>query len=242
MRFNSDLNVVLAFCVFAVGVLALLHWADHSGWRLAQPSSAGGVRSWINGFLPGTRLSSVTLGIMGGCLTVYAAAVLATSRRIGMDLGLVCLALLVVLLLLSSWKAERSLQWFERAAAYISVVLLVYLDQTMPHKPILLTDLSWIIIGITGAAALVRFWVSQRGSFELTTLDLIVIFIALVLPNLPGSITLPPDLPGGIAKAVILLYVVEMLLTINFKHLIPRVFLVVTLAVVAGRALIGFTT
>jgi hypothetical protein len=92
-------------------------------------------------------------------------------------------------------------------------------------------------VAITAAAALVRFWLSPTRRFELTTLDFIVLFIALVLPNLPGSIGLPVDLPGGIAKAVILLYVVEMLLTIGFERLMPRVFLVVTLAVIAARAL-----
>jgi hypothetical protein len=97
-------------------------------------------------------------------------------------------------------------------------------------------------VGITGAAALVRFWVSPTRRFELTTLDLIVLFIALVLPNLPGSIALPADLPGGIAKAVILLYVVEMLLTIDLKRLMPRMFLALTLAVIAGRALMGLST
>jgi hypothetical protein len=85
----------------------------------------------------------------------------------------------------------------------------------------------------------VRFWVSPTRRFELTTLDLIVLFIALVLPNLPGSIALPADLPGGIAKAVILLYVVEMLLTIDLQRLMPRMFLVATLVVIAGRALLG---
>jgi hypothetical protein len=145
--------------------------------------------------------------------------------------------MLVVLLLLSSWRAERSLRWFERAAAYMSVVLLVYLDQTMPHKPPLLSTLSWTCIGTTGAAALVRFWLSPARRFELTTLDLIVIFIALVLPNLPGSVALPADLPGGVAKAVILLYVVEMLLTIDLKRHVPRLVLALTLATIAGRAL-----
>ena len=71
---------------------------------------------------------------------------------------------------------------------------------------------------------------------------MIVIFVALVLPNLPGSLSLPADLPGGIAKAVILLYVVEMLLTVDLKRMMPRVFLALTLAVIAGRALIGFST
>ena len=240
LRFESDLDVIVAYVAFAATVLWLLHRASHSGWRLGQVELTG-FRRYLNGITPTARLPALALGIMTTCLVVYATTVLASSHRVGIDLGLMSLAMLVVLLALTSWKAERSLQWFDRAAAYISVVLLVYLDQTMPHKPPLMTTFSWTIVGITGVAAIVRFWFSPTRRFELTTLDLIVIFIALVLPNLPGSIALPADLPGGIAKALILLYVVEMLLTIDFKRLMPRVFLAVTLAVIAGRALISLS-
>jgi UDP-GlcNAc:undecaprenyl-phosphate/decaprenyl-phosphate GlcNAc-1-phosphate transferase len=239
LRFESDSEVVIAFCAFAGVVLGLLRRASQVGWRLNHLGQSGVFRRYINGFTPAARIPALALGVMTTCLVVYTTTVLASSRHVGVDLGLMCLAMLIVLLLLSSWKAHRSLQWFERAAAYISVVLLVYLDQTMPNKPQLLTTLSWTCVGITGAAALVRFWVSPTRRFELTTLDLIVLFVALVLPNLPGSIALPPDLPGGIAKAVILLYVVEMLLTIDFKRLMPRMFLALTLAVIAGRALLS---
>jgi UDP-GlcNAc:undecaprenyl-phosphate GlcNAc-1-phosphate transferase len=241
MRFESDLEVILAFATFAALLLGLLHLATVSRWHLGQVNAARGIRSYINAVLPGARLSALALGIMTSCLALYATVVLATSRHIGKDLGILCFAMLVVLLLLASWRAQASLRAFERAAAYVSVVLLVYLDQTMPAKPLLLTELSWTIIGITGVAAVVRFWLSQRGRFELTTLDLIVIFVALVVPNLPGSVALPPDLPGGIAKAVILLYVVEMLLNIDLKRLMPRVFLALTLIAIAARALIGLT-
>jgi hypothetical protein len=120
--------------------------------------------------------------------------------------------------------------------------MLVYLDQTMPHKPPLLVTLSWTFIGITGAAALIRFWLSPTRRFELTTLDVIVIFIAVVLPNLPGSMALPADLPGGVAKAVILLYVVEILFTVDLKRPTPRVVLCTTLAIIAGRALFSVST
>jgi UDP-GlcNAc:undecaprenyl-phosphate GlcNAc-1-phosphate transferase len=237
LRFESDSEVLIAFCVFAAVVLGLLRRASQRGWRLKYLGESGGIRRYINGFTPAARIPTLALGVMTTCLAIYATTVLASSRRVGADLGLMCFGMLIVLLLLSSWKAQRSLQWFERTATYISVVLLVYLDQTMPNKPPLLTTLSWTCVGITGAAALVRFWLSPTRRFELTTLDLIVLFIALVLPNLPGSIALPADLPGGIAKAVILLYVVEMLLTIDLKRLMPRMFLVLTLAVIAGRAL-----
>ena len=242
LRFESDSDVVIAFCVFAAVVLGLLRRAAHVGWRLSHlGDKSGGVRRYINGFTPATRIPALALGAMTTCLVVYATTVLASSRHVAVDLGVMCLGMLIVMLVLSWWKAQRSLQWFERAAAYVSVVLLVYLDQTVPHKPPFLTALSWTCVGIIGAAALVRFWLSPTRRFELTTLDLIVLFIGLVLPNLPGSIALPMDLPGGVAKAVILLYVVEMLLTTDLKRLMPRVFLVVTLGAVAGRALLSLS-
>jgi len=242
LRFESDSEVFVAFCVFACLVFGLLNRARQVGWRLTHlGGKSGGLRLYLNGFAPAARIPALALGVMATCLAVYATTVLASSRQVEVDLGLMSLAMLVVLLILSWWRAQRPLQWFERASAYISVLLLVYLDQTMPHRPPLLTTVSWTCIAITAVAALVRFWLSPTRRFELTALDLIVLFIALVLPNLPASISLPADLPGGLAKAVILLYVVEMLLTIDLTRLVPRMFLMVTLAVIAGRALLGVT-
>jgi len=78
-------------------------------------------------------------------------------------------------------------------------------------------------------------------SADATVNAVCVVFVALVLPNLPGSLQLPPDLPQGIAKSVILLYVVEMLLTFDLKRLMPRLILGVMLIAIAGRAFIGTT-
>jgi UDP-GlcNAc:undecaprenyl-phosphate GlcNAc-1-phosphate transferase len=242
LRFELDSEIVLAFCAFAGAVLGVLRWALASNWRLRQPHLNLSAIGPPNSALMAGRTGVLTLSVMAGCLGVYAVTVIVTSGHVGIDLGLLCIAMLVILLLLSSWRAERSLLWFERAAAYLSVVMLVYLDQTMPHKPPLLTTLSWTMVAVTGAAALLRFWFSPTRRFELTTLDVIVIFIAIVLPNLPGSIALPADLPGGVAKAVILLYVVEILLAVDLKRLMPRLILGGTLAMIAGRALFSIVT
>jgi len=242
LRFELDSEIVLTFCLFAAAVLGTLLWVTRSGWRLRQVEPATSIRSYINGFQAAARIPAVSVGVMGFCLIVYAMTVVVASGHVGVDVGLLCCGMLVALLLLSSRRPGQSFSWFERAAAYCSVVMLVYLDQTMPHKPPLLVTLSWTFIGITGAAALVRFWLSPTRRFELTTLDVIVIFIAVVLPNLPGSMALPADLPGGVAKAVILLYVVEILLTVDLKRPTPRVVLCTTLAIIAGRALLSVST
>jgi hypothetical protein len=123
---------------------------------------------------------------------------------------------------LSVARSERSRGWIDRVAAYVGVVMIVYLDQTAPAKSDLVTSISWTLLAITGAAALVRFWLSSAKRFEVTSLDVLVIFIAVVLPNLPGSVSLPADLPAGITKAVILLYVVEALLGLDLKRAAAR--------------------
>ena len=241
LRFESDGEVILAFCIFAVLVLGLLQWASAAGWRMPEAGPRGSLRHGMGAVIVSRQLPGIALGVMATCLAVYAATVVLETARVTLDVGVLSAGMLIALLLLTTWKVERTLQWFERTAAYVSVVLLVYLDQTTPHKPPLLSTASWTLIAITGGAAVARFCLSPTRRFEVTALDLLVVFIALVVPNLPGSIALPAELPAGIAKAVVLLYVVEMLLTIDFKGLIPRTFLAVTLAVIAGRALVGFT-
>jgi UDP-GlcNAc:undecaprenyl-phosphate GlcNAc-1-phosphate transferase len=239
MRFEADFEVVAVFCVFAAVVLGLLHLARSAGWHLHQLDSGGANRLRL-AFLPTmARLPSIALSLMLVCLVAYAATVLLAAHHVGKDLGVLSLGMLAILILLSAWKAREPLHWFERTAAYVSVVLLVYLDQTALHRSEALAAISWTLIGITGAAALARFWFSPTRRFEVTTLDLIVVFVALVLPNLPGSLQLPPDLPQGIAKAVILLYVVEMLLTVDLRRLMPRLMLSVMLVAIAGRAFLG---
>jgi hypothetical protein len=188
------------------------------------------------------RIPQIALVVMTTCLALYVATVLASSQHVSMDLGLMCLGMLALLLALSSRRAETSLLWFERVAAYISIVFLVYLDQTAVERVWGLTTLSWTLVAIIGMAALLRFWFSPPRRFEGTTLDLLVIVIAIMLPNLPGSVALPPGLSPGVAKAVILLYVIEMLLTVNFRRLLPRACLLFTLAIIAGRAFVGITT
>jgi UDP-GlcNAc:undecaprenyl-phosphate GlcNAc-1-phosphate transferase len=242
LRFHSDMEVLITFCLFAGLVLGLVHRAVQAGWKLGHrplKRSTSSVPSRASA--PSARIPGLTLGVMMIFLVAYASTVLASSRHVEFQLGLLSFGMLLVLLLLSWWKAQGPLQWFERASIYITMVILVYLDQTMPHKPLLLSTLAWICIGTAAAAALVRFWLSPTRRFELTTLDLIVVFIALVLPNLPQSIDLPANLPEGVAKAVLLSYVAEMLLSVDLAWLAPRGFLMLTFAIVTCRALFGLS-
>lgn len=241
LRFERDLEILLAFLVFAGITLYLLYRASSTGWRRRpREVTAGLSASAVNGPTHGAVLVNTgALAVMVASLVAYAGLIVYRSNQVSADVGTICAVLALLLLVLTAWKAETSLHWMERSAAYFSVVLLVYLDQTIPHTPQLGPLLSWALIGMAGIAALVRYGLCPVWRFEVTTLDLIIIFIAVVVPNLPGSFMLPPDLPGGMAKAVILLYDVEMLMAAGVKRAVPRTFLIGTLTLLAGRAFLG---
>ena len=122
------------------------------------------------------------------------------------------------------------MSWLERLAAYVGVIMLVYLDQTAAARTPLLTTFAWGAVMLTAAGALVQVILSQTRRFSVTALDVLVAFIALVVPNLPGFVSLPADLPEGILKAVVLLYVVEMTEGTGTRRLVPRTLLAMLLA------------
>ncbi len=145
--------------------------------------------------------------------------------------------MLLILLVFSYFATAGTLTWIERLAAYVGVILLVYLDETAAERSPALAGIPAIVIGVTGAAAVCRFLFSGTRRFEVTSLDILVAFVALVVPNLPGLISVPPNLSAGILKAVILLYVVEMLEGATVGRRVPRAVLTVMLASVALRGL-----
>jgi len=92
------------------------------------------------------------------------------------------------------------------------------------------------VIAIITAPAVVKFTFSERR-FEVNALDVLVVFVVLVVPNLPDFISLPPDLPAGILKAVVLLYVVEIIEGLGVRRSVPRALVAIMLGAIALRGL-----
>lgn len=244
LRFESDLLVLAIFCAFSFAVLGTLRWAGRSGWRAQSEAPANAdaqrTRGWLALRTSPPHMQQLALGAMGFGLVAYIAMTVANSGRVGNDVGILCFALLAALLIvISVVRSESSRTWADRVAAYVGVAIVVYLDQTAPVKSALVVSIAWTLLAVTGAAALVRFFFSPARRFEVTSLDVLVVFIAVVLPHLPSSLPLPADLPAGITKAVILLYVVEALLGLELKRAVPRAALALTLGIIAARWLVA---
>jgi UDP-GlcNAc:undecaprenyl-phosphate GlcNAc-1-phosphate transferase len=214
LRYHSDLTVVLAFAVFAAAVIAPLRVASARGWRwrttgaeAAPPSALRRRFEWLRarGRLSRWAGRTTAVAVLG-----YGALVAIRMPPASQLTTLLALsAVIVAVNLVLRWKQPNA-NWIDKAALYFCAVLAVYLDG---HA----VRVGWLhamkitLFTVLALAVLVRLRWSEDRQFTVNPLDLLVIFMAVAIPNLPGSVAGPEALGATAAKLVALLYGMEAL-------------------------------
>jgi len=103
------------------------------------------------------------------------------------------------------------------------------------HDRVVFSIANWGAILAAAAGTMLRLRLSKDRRFELTPLDLIVLFVALVVPSLPGSFDLPHGGALGIAKLIVLFYAAEVLVS---QMEIPAVWLRIGVATVLAGLIV----
>jgi len=213
LRYESDIlivAIVVSLFALAIGALQL---ASRAGWRFRQPRRLGSATiPWHLKMLREPRLvARITNEILAASIASYAGIVLIKTARLSADFRVLVLLLLAVTVGCVVLLRSRPLNLIDKGALYVTATLLVYLDEVLT-EPSALSVLAWVVIAAAGVATAVRIRISNDRRFELTPLDLIVLFMALVVPSLSGALRLPFG-ALGIAKLVVLYYAIEMLVS-----------------------------
>lgn len=222
LRYESDVVIVFVYAGFAAAALGALFAADRTGWRWRQPVAASSEPvsaiarriSWLRepGRLP---LWSMLMGAVG--VATYCALVVTFSSEIPSDIGTLAIGMLTVLLLVGLTRSAAQLgSWIAQAVLYVAVVMVVYLDLRHPVPWQMPAHLEAVAFGLLALCVAVAFHSNAQRRFKLTPLDLIVIFMALALPNLPGSLGAQRSLGLSALILLVLFYTVEMLF--NHSH------------------------
>jgi UDP-GlcNAc:undecaprenyl-phosphate GlcNAc-1-phosphate transferase len=216
MRYESDLAILAVVTAFFVVSLAIFHRAARTGWRFRsapdakqEPPLARFVSKMLQPqYLPRWSYLAVALAV-----GTYAVLILIDTASFSGDVQLLLGALLGVTCVLLAVLRAKPLNIIEKAALYITAAVLVYLDSVVlpPHR--MFSSLGWVAIGVAGAGTVMRLRLLPDRRFILTPLDLIILFVALVVPSLPDSFALPDGGAAGIAKLVTLFYAIEVLVS-----------------------------
>lgn len=216
MRFESDLVILGVVTVFFLGSITLLQMAARSRWRFRTPREVP-VDSLLSRLITQLRhpryLPRWSYVAVAAATWAYATLVTIEAARVSMDVRLLLMALLAITIVWFAILRGNPLSTIEKAALYITAAVLVYLDSIILHGRGLVTMCSWVAIVTMAIGTVVRLQLSKDRRFELTPLDLLVLFVALVVPSLPGNFGLPDGGPLGIAKLVVLFYAIEVLVS-----------------------------
>lgn len=217
MRFESDLAILGVVTGFFLGSITLLQFATRRHWRFraakgaAVDSSLTRLISTLRGprYLP--RWSYLAIAIAA---SAYATLVTVETARLSMDVRLLVMALFAVSIVWFAILRGKPLSTIEKAALYITATVLVYLDSVIVHDHGAVTIFTWVALITVALGTVLRLRLANKDRrFELSPLDLLVLFVALVVPSLPGSFGLPDGGALGIAKLVILFYAIEVLVS-----------------------------
>ncbi len=210
MRYESDLLILGAVSAFFLGALLLLHIAAKRHWRWGTRHDSPRAR-FVALLLQPQYVPRWSYLAVAFALCAYAGLVIAEIADLSGDVKLLVLILLAVTASCLVILRIRPLSLLEKGALYVTVAALVYLDSVIVQGDRLTSFVGWGLVLVAAAGTVLRLRLTGDRRFELTPLDLIVLFVALVIPSLPGNLGL---LHGGalaIAKLVILFYAVEVL-------------------------------
>jgi UDP-GlcNAc:undecaprenyl-phosphate/decaprenyl-phosphate GlcNAc-1-phosphate transferase len=216
MRFESDLLILGFVTAFFAMCIAVLQVATRTGWRLRsqgkdpRASAVPRLMSVIHrpGLLP--RLSYAALAAAVGS---YAVLIVIATATLSGDFRILIVALLAVVVGFSAVLRGAPLNLVEKAALYVTATVLVYLDAVVLPAHRLFSVLGWTAVAVAAVATAVRLRLYNDRRFLLTPLDLIVLFMALVVPSLLDPLHLPHGGALAIGKLVVLFYALEMLVT-----------------------------
>jgi UDP-GlcNAc:undecaprenyl-phosphate GlcNAc-1-phosphate transferase len=145
-------------------------------------------------------------------VSLYVLAIGLTSTTISADVSWLAGGIAALLLVAAlRFEPHPSIERLAHGAVFVAMVMVVYLDHIEPARLPLFKALKLVILPLLAAAVVVRIRFARERRFAVTTLDVLVVFMALVLPNLPGLSRAPSNLGLSIGKLIILLYAVEML-------------------------------
>ena len=217
MRFESDLAILGVVTVFFLGSITLLQVATRRHWRFRAAKGATVDSPLVRlistlrepQYLP--RWSYLAVAIAA---SAYATLVTVETARLSMDVRFLVMALFAVSIVWFALLRGKPLSTIEKAALYITATVLVYLDSVIVHDHGVVTICTWVALITVALGTVLRLRLANKDRrFELSSLDLLVLFVALVVPSLPGNFGLPDGGALGIAKLVILFYAIEVLVS-----------------------------
>jgi len=220
LRWDDDRTSLAMYVLITAIILSLFFLADHYKDRNHGASVSRSLLRLISSHqisLP--KLAKIPLHALS--LLVSAYLLFSVFLPLGIPKDFAFLALGCFFILLTAHLAFRhSSQFVTRVGLYIGASFIVYLTEGMSDSTAWSLSAGLLLFYIILAAlvlATIRF--QQENLFHVTPLDYLIVFLALIVPNLPELGLSQFHLRFFFAKIIVLFFSFELLLTLHPQSL-----------------------
>ena len=218
-RFETDLVVLGTFAGFATTSLLLLRVLEsrHTARRPlpARDAQLHARAEWWRAARANGSLVRVALAISGLAIAAYVILTICLAGPAPGDMSVAMGVLCAAIFFRAVTKCAAPLGWVDKGLLYAIVAALVLREVGLQGGvrsggP---GSIGWALILIVALSTVIALRVSPRREFVITPLDMIIVFMSLVVPNLPDLDLLPGFIPVAVAQLVVLFYALEVFLT-----------------------------
>ncbi len=242
LRFQSDVLLLLIYFTFCASVYLFFNYARRIRLRINNepivPSSFIGKRiEWLK---QGRWLVKGAYYFALAGIPAYLLVMVLFAQSVPKDssIAVVSWVLLVMMVLISIKNFNRPFHIMERACLYVIIVFAVYLTQIEPGKLSEFVMLRNVFFALLIVAIAIGFRFAGADIFRVSTLDVLVIFLAMVVPNMSETLASDSHFGEGVAMVIVLFYGVELVLANMWRRWgIMRLAAMGTLAVLALRGM-----
>lgn len=214
LRYASDVLIISIYLGFCFCVVSLIGLAKKQGWKRHSPelrntNPAEARRSWLSGlkWLP-AAITYILGFLISGFLLVTAAIVGQPPQDLAIISAASALGLIIGVFLLPGRQ-----RWLSRAGVYMASVLIVFQLAQLPTGHFI-NEIAVNTFLVTAALILaLGIRTAKRHSFAVSPQDLLIVFFALVVPNLTSKYTSSLPIAEMLFRLLILFYVTEFLLS-----------------------------
>jgi UDP-GlcNAc:undecaprenyl-phosphate GlcNAc-1-phosphate transferase len=242
LRYRADWLVLAVYLIICSGVLFFFRWAWISGWRFKgrnEGQSGKLLSNQIKWIQATGGMERVTMRIVLICVGAYMAFSLLRTPRVSSDIMVLCLVMLAVHLTFLITRRDLPFTPAERGGLYVMSVMAIYLMQPLVHSPSISRTLDNSFFIILAGMIFLGIHYAQKNKFEITTLDFLVIFMAIALPALSGLLAQHSSYAVVILKVIVLFYAIELVLNrMTYGWMALRLGLSFMLIVLAARTLL----
>ena len=238
MRYQLDQHVIYAFIAISLVTLIIgsIPWRWLSSNRLLtilRDKIYLRVNNWA---ADRSRFLFIMLSM---CLLSYALIASLVAGPVDKDIFLLLIAIGILGLLFLMVLKSKPCNWLERVAIHVMIVLSIYMGASYRSIDIeFLNELQIVLIFI--CFFLVGILLLGKQKFSGSPLDFLLVAVALIVPNLPGSPISDPNMSYLALKLMALFYCVEFVLfNLRERWWVVRVALVFCAGVPMATSLIA---